>query len=129
MDKRWLLLIVVGAVLIEQSALLAEPGFTTLLVVCGIAGFASGGTLPVWAALIGERFGARSFGYVMGLMNPVNMVVSLVAIGFVGRVFDTTRSYDLAFKVFLGVAVVAAVLTALITPWRAPLPRPAPVPG
>lgn len=118
MDKRWLLLVVVAAVLVEQAALLVQPGYATLLVVCGLAGFASGGTLPVWAALIGERFGARSFGYVMGLMNPVNTVVSLVAIGFVGRVFDTTRSYDLAFKVFLGVALAAAVLTVLITPRR-----------
>lgn len=115
-DKRWLLLIVVAAIGIEQTALLLQPGFATLLVVCGLAGFASGGSLPLWAALIGERFGARSFGTVMGLMNPVNMIASLIAIRFIGRTFDVTGNYDLAFQTFLGVAVVAAVVTLLITP-------------
>lgn len=117
-DKRWLLLVVIAAIALEQLALLLAPGFTTLLIVCGLAGFASGGTLPVWAALIGERFGARSFGTVMGLMNPVNMVASLVAIGFIGRSFDATGSYDLAFRVFLGVAALAAVTALAITPRR-----------
>lgn len=119
-DKRWLLLAVVGAVLVEQGALLAQPSYGLLMAVCGIAGFASGGTLPVWASLIGERFGATSFGYVMGLMNPVNTIVSLLAIGFIGRVFDVTGSYAMAFQVFLGVALAAAVCAVLITPARAP---------
>lgn len=125
-DKRWLLLVVVAAIAIEQTALLLQPGFATLLIVCGLAGFASGGSLPLWAALIGERFGARSFGTVMGLMNPVNMVSSLVAIGFIGRAFDVTGSYDLAFQVFLVVAVAAAVLAVMITPRAAPPRTPVP---
>jgi sugar phosphate permease len=125
-DKRWLLLVVVAAIGVEQTTLLLQPGFAVLLVVCGLAGFASGGTLPLWAALIGERFGAASFGSVMGLMNPVNMIASLVAIGFIGRTFDVTGSYDLAFTIFLGVAVVAAVMTLLITARPPVLPHAAP---
>ena len=128
-DKRWLLLVVVAAIGVEQTALLLQPGFATLLIVCGLAGFASGGTLPLWAALIGERFGARSFGTVMGLMNPVNMAVSLVAIGFIGRVFDVTGSYDLAFQVFLGVALAAAALAVAITPRSAVASVPATASG
>jgi sugar phosphate permease len=123
-DKRWLLLVVVGAVLVEQFTLLMQPGYWPLLIVCGLAGFATGGTLPVWASLIGERFGATSFGYVMGLMNPVNMAFGLAAVPFVGRVFDVTGNYDVAFQAFLGVATLAAILTLLIKP-HVSLARPA----
>jgi MFS family permease len=115
-DKRWLLLVVIAAVAVEQLVFLMRPGYGTLMAVCGLAGFASGGTLPLWASLIGERFGARSFASVMGLMNPVNMVFSLVTVPFIGRVFDKTGNYDLAFQTFIGAAIIAAVLTVLITP-------------
>lgn len=117
-DKRWLLLAVVGFTLAQLGTLIVQPDFVWLLVICGIAGFAIGGELPVWAAIIAERYGPRSFGTVMGLMNPINMICSLTAIGFVGAAYDRSGGYELPFTVFLGVAVASAVMTLLITPPR-----------
>ncbi|MES2884028.1 MAG: MFS transporter [Pseudomonadota bacterium] len=114
-DKRWLLLVVVGFTVAQLCTLIVQPDFALLLVICGIAGFAIGGELPVWAAIIAERFGPRSFGTVMGLMNPINMTCSLVAISYVGIAYDKSGSYTLPFQVFLGVAAASAIMTLLIT--------------
>ena len=114
-DKRWLLLAVVGFTVAQLCTLIVQPDFQLLLLICGIAGFAIGGELPVWAAIIAERFGSRSFGTVMGLMNPINMVCSLVAISYVGAAYDSSGGYTLPFQVFLGVAAASAVMTLLIT--------------
>lgn len=116
-DKRWLLLTVVGFTLLELATLIVQPDFRWLLIICGLAGFALGGELPVWAAIIAERFGPRSFGTVMGLMNPINMVCSLGAISYVGVAYDRSGGYAQPFTVFLGVALAAGVMTLLI---RAP---------
>lgn len=116
-DKRWLLLAVVAFTLLELVTLIVQPDFRWLLIICGLAGFALGGELPVWAAIIAERFGPRSFGTVMGLMNPINMVCSLGAISYVGVAYDRSGGYTQPFTVFLGVALAAGVMTLLI---RAP---------
>ena len=102
------------------SVLLSGPGFATLMIACSIIGLAIGGTYPLWMTLTADCFGAKSFGVVMGTMNFVVMPFSIVAIRFIGEVFDRTGSYDFAFKVFLGTAFVAA---ALILSLRLPAPQ------
>lgn len=119
-DKRCLLLVAIGAVMVEQLTLLLAPSYRTLLLIGGMAGFASGAVLPVWASLIAERFGARSFSSVMGLMNVLNVSAIGIAIPFIGAVYDRTGNYALAFQLFLCVALAAAFASVLITP----LPRP-----
>lgn len=119
-DKRWLLLAVVAFTVLQLGTLIVQPDFRWLLIVCGLAGFALGGELPVWAAIIAERFGPRSFGTVMGLMNPINMVCSLAAISYVGLAYDRSGGYAQPFTVFLGVAFAAGVMTLLIRAPRAP---------
>lgn len=114
-DKRWLLLAVVCFTVAQLCTLIVQPDFTLLLVICGIAGLAIGGELPVWAAIIAERFGSRSFGTVMGMMNPINMICSLVAISYVGIAYDRSGGYALPFQMFLGVAAASAVMTLLIS--------------
>ena len=114
-DKRRLLLVPVACTLLQLVTLVSEPSFPVLLVICGLAGFAIGGELPVWAALVGERFGQVSFGTAMGLMSPVNTVIGLLAIGFVGGAFDTSGSYAMPFTVLSGFVVLSGVLTLLIS--------------
>lgn len=114
-DKRRLLLIPVACTMLQLGALVAEPSFPVLLLACGLAGFAIGGELPVWAALVGERFGQVSFGTAMGLMSPVNMMLGLSAIAFVSRSFDATGSYVMPFQILVIAVGVAAVLTLMIS--------------
>lgn len=83
------------------------------------AGFAIGGELPVWAALLAERFGSRSFGTVMGLMSPLNMGFNLIAIGYIGKAYDLRGSYAVPFGHFVGVAVAATALTLMTSSRRA----------
>lgn len=116
-DKRWLFCAVAACNLSFLVVLLSAPGFGTLIVACSIIGLAIGGTYPLWMTLTADCFGAKSFGVVMGTMNFVVMPFSIVAIRFIGEVFDRSGSYDPAFRVFLVTAVVAAALIVLV---RAP---------
>lgn len=118
-DKRWLLLTVAACTLLMLSVLIVSPSFWVLFAVVCIAGFAIGGELPVWAALLAERFGPRSFGTVMGLMSPFNMGFNLIAIGYVGKAYDLHGSYAVPFGHFMMVAGFATVLTLLISSRRA----------
>ncbi len=114
-DKRWLLLVIILFILVQLGTLLAEPGFIALLVILSIAGFATGGELPVWAALVADRFGSLSYGSVMGAMNFLNMFCSLLALRYIGETYDRTGDYQLALQSFIVVVGIAVVATLLIT--------------
>ena len=100
------------------SVLILSPQFWVLFAVVCIAGFAIGGELPVWAALLAERFGPRSYGTVMGLMSPINMGFNLLAIGYIGKAYDLHGSYAAPFSHFVMLTGVATVLTLLISSRR-----------
>lgn len=121
-DQRYLLIAVAVLIVVQLLAMIATPGFALLLVMCCIGGFAGGVELPLWASLVGARFGSRSFGAVMGLMNPINMIASIVGVRFAGQAFDRSGDYDLAFQVFVGVAALSAAM-ALLIPVSRSLPR------
>lgn len=111
-DLRWL---VAGVVLLTETfvlVLLAGPAYPLLLANCLLAGAAIGAITPLWAALIGARFGLLSYGTVMGLMIPLQMPLGLLALRGIGEVFDRTGGYEsgfAAFAVLLPVAALAAV--------------------
>jgi len=62
-------------------------------------------------------FGSRSFGRVMGLIYAGVVIFSLIAVRFIGAVFDSTGAYHIAFLAFLGIAAGSALAAVLI---RAP---------
>jgi len=65
--------------------------------------------IPVWGALLAKVFGLLDYGRVMGLMNPVLMLFTLVAPPLAGYLHDRTGSYDAAFIGF-AVPLVAVIL-------------------
>jgi len=85
-----------------------KPSYIVLCTCSVLMGLSIGGLLPLMGAIYSRRFGARSFGRVMGL---VTMVITLGGIGplIAGAVFDATGSYDAAFLLFLFVLVPAAL--------------------
>ncbi len=109
-DKRWLFCAVACCNLAFLAVLLMEPDFVVMLVACSIIGVAIGGTYPLWMTITADCFGARSFGTVMGSMNLVVMPFSIIAIRFIGEVFDRTGSYDIAFFAFMGTALLSMAL-------------------
>lgn len=84
------------------------PSYAVLCTGSVMLGLSIGGWLPLMGAIYSQRFGARSFGRVMGL---VTLVVTLGGIGplIAGAVFDATGNYDGAFLFFLVILVPAAL--------------------
>ena len=114
-DPRWLFIIVILLNGVLFSTLVAMPTYAVLLTVSTLVGAALGGATPLWAVIVGRRFGLGQMGRVMGLMSAAMMPMNLAALHLVGAVYDVTGSYVLAFDIFL---VVLAIAGALILPVR-----------
>lgn len=94
-----------------------QPGYWLLLASVSVMGIAVGGVYPVWTTLIAWQFGARSFGTVMGLMVILMKPIAMLALYFIGSVYDRTGSYTMGWIVFIGaVCVAAAMVFALRRP-------------
>jgi sugar phosphate permease len=117
-DKRWLFCAVAACNFSFLIVLMSGPSYPMLMLACGIIGLAIGGTYPLWMTLTADCFGSASFGSVMGAMNLVVMPFSIIAIRFIGEVFDRTGGYNPAFMVFIVTAVVSALLVLMVKPSR-----------
>ncbi len=94
-----------------------EPGYPMLLMGAVGMGLATGGILPVWNAMVPAIFGVQNFGRTMGLMSPVISLSVTPVYPILGAIRDATGSYVLAFQLFMGVLLVAALL---LVPLRVP---------
>lgn len=92
------------------------PGFTLLLVFVSFFGAAVGGIYPVWASLIAQHFGARSFGVAFGSTSLVMQLLASTFVWWIGSSYDRTGSYRLAFFAFLFAVVAGVVLIYLTGP-------------
>ncbi len=84
--------------------------FPVLLGCAVVQGLTSGMLMPVWTALVAERFGPRSYATVFGLMYPIILIMCAALVRLTGEVYDRTGSYQFAFAAFVALEVVAAVL-------------------
>jgi len=109
-DKRLLFCAVAVCNFAFLVILLLSPGYATLLIACSIIGLAIGGTYPLWTTLAADCFGTASFGSVLGSMNLLMVPFSIVAVRYIGEVFDRSGSYDTALMTFMGTAVLSTVL-------------------
>lgn len=91
-------------------ALLMNTGFYPLLACAALLGVATGALMPVFYALLADRFGTQVFGTVRGLTVPILAVMGAVTVRFAGEVYDRTSSYNLLFAVFVVAQLLAAVL-------------------
>ena len=107
-DHRWLYWIAAALMSMTLILLQKEPAYLMLMTCSVLTGLSTGGLLPLMGAIYSHRFGARSFGRVMGL---VTMFITIGGFGplVAGAVFDATGSYDAAFLFFLAVLIPAAL--------------------
>lgn len=117
-DKRWLFAAVAACNLGFLVVLMSAPSYPVLMLACALIGLAIGGTYPLWMTLTADCFGSASFGSVMGAMNLVVMPFSIIAVRFIGEVYDRTGGYNPAFQVFIGTAVISALLVFAVRPSR-----------
>ncbi len=95
------------------------PSQVSLYAAAAILGLSVGATLPLLPIVYASRFGTRSLGTVLGLVNLVLIVGSFGSL-FAGTIYDSTQSYDLAFLVFaLLLLPVSIAMYFLPSPERA----------
>jgi MFS family permease len=99
--------------------LIGKAGFALLVLICAMLGIAAGGFLPLLGAIIGARFGAASYGQVLGTMGFF-LTFSAVAPPIGGWIRDSTGSYDGIFQGLLLVLVPAMISMAFLTQPREP---------
>ena len=126
-DKIVFLAVVFLIGVLVNLAVIFSDSYALLLVVAALMGLLHGVGAPMLQATLAERFGAASFGTASGLAVPLTAGVNLVAVRFVGQVFDWTGRYDAAFVTFAVLQVVAAMgigATRLVGPRAAGMATP-----
>lgn len=113
LDLRVALGLLMGLVVLGMLSFLGHPSPRMLQIGSVMVGIGGGGMIPVWGALLARTFGLLDYGRVMGMMNPLLMLFSLVAPVLAGLLRDLSGSYHTAFLTF-AVPLGAAIL---LLPW------------
>jgi MFS family permease len=113
-DHRVLFWVANGLMSLSIVGFLVATGYSSLMLAAGCLGLAGGGILPLMGLIFGARFGAASFGRVMGFVM-LNVVFGAIAPVAAGWVYDVTGSFDISLWVML-----ALVLPAVIAMVRLP---------
>jgi len=131
LDPRIAVWISFGGQIAGVLLLMHGTTYPELLAAGATFGFAMGGVIPLQGTVVGSAFGRLSFGKVVGLMRPVQVPIHAVGIPLAGFIHDATKSYEVAFWVYLGVYVLAGVVIGLLSldPRRVAAPAPAPASG
>jgi MFS family permease len=94
--------------------LLLHPPFVIAAPLIGLIGFHASGTVPVLGVLLGRTFGAENFSRAYGLMNLVNLPISVLCVPAAALVFARTGSYAGAIiGQFVFLALGAALLLSV----------------
>ncbi len=121
MDHRILFWLANGVMGLALITLLTANSFAVLLVGVVCLGLAGGGILPLMGVIFSARFGAASFGRVMGFVM-LNVLFGAMAPVVAGWVHDLTGAYDYALW-----GMLALILPAMVAMVR--LPQPLNKPG
>ncbi|MFC2015179.1 MFS transporter [Chloroflexota bacterium] len=87
-----------------------------LYIFAAIYGFNHGGFFALISPLIAGLFGTRSQGTLLGISIFCGTFISSVSPIITGRIFDITRSYQMAFLILLFVAIAGLIFTTLLKP-------------
>ncbi len=103
----WLRIFIFGLIIFDQSA-------PSIFVFGLLYGFTFLITAPLTVVFVGNIFGVARLGTLAGSISMVHQIAGGLG-AFIGAwIFDTTGSYDDAFRLMLVLSVVAAVLTLLV---------------
>ncbi|MBI4187647.1 MAG: MFS transporter [Chloroflexi bacterium] len=84
-----------------------------------VYGFAHGGFFAVIAPLIAELFGTKAHGTIYGASLSISHIGGAIGPTATARIFDVTRSYQLAFLILLIIGVSAFLLSTRLKPLKA----------
>ena len=113
-DKRAVFALVCFSNVLFLLAAIYLTNFAALVTVAAFVGMAIGGIYPVWTGITADTFGRDYFAPAIGMMNILTVLLAVIAIGFVGSSFAANQSYEQAFKVFVPVAILAAIVMSFV---------------
>ena len=120
-------LVAVACFLAQGAAVIAlayNQHTATLYIGTFVFGLTMGNILMVQSLIIGECFGMVSFGTVYGMAGLFSMTGAATGPWLAGAIFDATGSYRVAFTIFAGLTVLAAVAVMFARP---PSDEPKPI--
>ncbi len=117
-DKRWVLAVTYVMIGLGTLAFAAVHQLWQVVFFLALYPAGHGGTVPVRLALLGDYFGRRSFGSMMGLTMTLTAIFGIVGPIFTGWMFDVTGSYRWAF-IIIGLLVLPGIPMTLMA--KAPL--------
>ncbi|MGD9598459.1 MAG: MFS transporter [Steroidobacteraceae bacterium] len=106
-DLKWALLGALALIAVSLALLVRFHEQWIMLTAAAMIGLASGAFLPAWGALLARLYGPFIFGRVMGRMQPIAIIMVMLAMPLSGHLFDRTGSYAATFLMMAGVAAVA----------------------
>ena len=106
--------------------LVAPKTPTTVLIFSFFLGFLWLATVPLTNALVGHLFGFKYLATLAGIVFMSHQLGSFTSVLLAGWVFDQTGSYDVIWKISIGLGLLSALIHLPIqeTPPRA-IPQPA----
>jgi predicted MFS family arabinose efflux permease len=112
---RWNKLVLLGSIYLLRSVVLAgyfisAPTPTTTLVFAGLMGFLWLGVVPLVAGSVAEMFGVRWQAMIQGLAFLGHQLGSFTGAFGGGLLYDWLGSYELAWRVGVGLGLVAGVV-------------------
>jgi predicted MFS family arabinose efflux permease len=110
LDLKMALWLAIGLIVCTLVILTLLPAYPLLVLASVLMGLATGGMLPVWGAMMARTFGLASYGMAMGLMGPVITLAVMPGYLLMGRLYDSSGSYQLGMTIFAGLAVASALL-------------------
>jgi MFS family permease len=96
--------------------LLFAGSYWILILFAVIYGIAHGGFATLISPLIGELFGLRSHGMILGLVIFVGAIGGAASPIFAGYMFDTTESYQVAFIICLLMGIMGLIFSFTLKP-------------
>lgn len=101
--------------------LLGNADYPRMALASVFVGLSSGGSIPVWGALIGRYFGRDSFSTVMGLMNPMLVPLLVICAPLLAAVREASGSYDAGLLCVSALALFALLLAAKLKAEETPI--------
>jgi MFS family permease len=90
-------------------------GLWTLYIFAIIFGFAYGGLIVLESPLVGDLFGLRAHGAILGAVHFAATIGGAVSPLLAGLIFDITHSYRMSFLVCAMVSVAGLALSSTLT--------------
>jgi MFS family permease len=120
-DIRWVLAAVVLLHMASWLYLLTMDvsSVTRMLPFTIVYGVAFGAMVSLRPVILSKLFGNRALGSLSGLLQAASLISGMVGPVMMGRVFDTTGEYTVAFQITLVVTAAALPLVLFIRPGAA----------